>query len=87
MILEYLGFFLASFFFVGGVSLQTKVIQHSQYLVIVPLSLTISTMNYFVVNNAADNSFWYFMASAGLGSALGVLTSVVAHDKWMEKKP
>jgi len=85
-VLQFIGFFFASFMYVGCVAFQTKVLQHSQHLFVIPISLMISIMNYWVVNNAADNSFWYFMGSAGFGSALGVLCSCLLHDKMMLRK-
>lgn len=85
-LVEFIGFFCASFFYVGMLGLQTKFITHSQYWFIVPNSLLISVANYIVVTNVIDNSFGWFLASAGIGSALGILTSTFIHDHWMKKK-
>ena len=84
-LLAFLGFFAASFFYVGLLGFQTKVVAASQVKLAFPLSLCISSANFFVVANAAHNGYEYFMLSAGLGSACGITLSILAHD-WLTKR-
>ena len=79
--LEYLGFFAASYFYVGLLGLQQKVVATSNMSLLFPVSLLITTANYYVVTNASDNSYLWFMTTAGLGGACGIYTSIYMHDK------
>lgn len=87
--LEAIGFFIASFFYVGLLGIQTKTVMNNQYTMAFITSLFITTANYFVVNNAASNGYVYFIITSGLGAALGISCSIILHGKiseWFEKK-
>lgn len=83
-LVEFVLFFVASFFYVGMMGFQTKAVSASNWKIAFFISLSISVGNFFVVTNALNNNFYWFMLSTGLGSALGIMCSILAHD-WLAK--
>ena len=73
--------FAATFVNVFMLGIQTKVVMASRVIPAFIISLCISASLYVVINAATAGSLTWYMLSSGVGGALGVSASIVAHDK------
>lgn len=81
---EFAALFTASYLYVALLGVQTKMVVNSRWALAIGNSLLISCANYWVYNNATDNTFLWFMATAGIGSSLGIASAILGHD-WLER--
>lgn len=78
--------FVATYINVMLLGLQSKNIHRSMYLAAFVTSMSITATNYVFVKFAVDKSGLMFVAVAGLGGALGIVTSIWLHDRFFNKR-
>lgn len=83
-ILDYATIFVATFFLVGLLGLQSKHVMHSKYLAAAVTSMMISVSNFVFVHYAATGNLSVLLVTA-IGGAMGVVTSIYVHDNYLMK--
>jgi len=83
--IHYITLFLASFFLVGLLGLQSKNVQNSQYFMAALTSMAISISNFIFVKSIAFggyNTLYILMA----GGACGICCAIYIHDHLLSRK-
>jgi len=86
--IQYIILFIASFFLVGLLGLQSKNVQHSRYLAAALTSMSITVANFVFVKSVATGGF-DMMFTGMVGGACGIIVAIYAHDHHLmkEEKP
>jgi len=82
--LDYATIFVATFFLVGLLGLQSKHVQHSKYIAAALTSMAISVSNFVFVHYAATGGA-LVLAVTAVGGAMGIITSIYVHDNFLMK--
>ena len=83
--MSYIVLFIASFFLVGLLGLQSKNVQHSRYLSAAITSMAISVANFVFVKSVATGGF-DMMFTGMVGGACGIMVAIYAHDHHLMKR-
>lgn len=83
--IEYGILFIASFFLVGLLGLQSKNVQHSRYLAAALTSMAISLSNFIFVKSVAVGGIDTLIVVM-VGGASGIITAIYAHDHHLTKR-
>jgi hypothetical protein len=86
--IQYIILFVASFFLVGLLGLQSKNVQHSRYIAAAITSMAISLANFVFVKVVATGGL-DMMFTGMVGGACGIIVAIYAHDHHLmkEEKP
>ena len=82
--IDYIILFIASFFLVGLLGLQSKNVQHSRYLSAALTSMAITVANFVFVKVVATGGF-DMMFTGMVGGACGIIVAIYAHDHHLMK--
>lgn len=85
MLLTNIGIFASSFALTMFLGLQSKNVNQSRMIAAFFTSIGISICNIITVK-VAMNHDTFQIALMMLGSGLGIVTSILIHDKWTKKK-
>lgn len=77
--------FLASFFLVGLLGLQSKNVQHSRYLAAATTSMAITLANFIFVKAVATGGI-DMMFTGMVGGASGIMFAIYVHDHHLMKR-
>lgn len=83
--IEYIILFIASFFLVGLLGLQSKNVQHSRYLAAATTSMAISLSNFIFVKSVAVGGIDTLLIVM-VGGASGIMAAIYAHDHHLMKR-
>lgn len=83
--IEYGILFIASFFLVGLLGLQSKNVQHSRYLAAATTSMAISLSNFIFVKSVAVGGIDTLLIVM-VGGASGIMAAIYAHDHHLMKR-
>ena len=83
--MSYIVLFIASFFLVGLLGLQSKNVQHSKYVAAAITSIAISVANFVFVKSVATGGF-DMMFTGMVGGACGIMVAIYAHDHHLMKR-
>ena len=82
--INYVILFIASFFLVGLLGLQSKNVQHSRYLAAALTSMAISCSNFIFVKAVAMGGYDTLL-TVMVGGASGIMCAIYAHDHHLTK--
>jgi hypothetical protein len=82
--MSYIVLFIASFFLVGLLGLQSKNVQHSRYLAAATTSMAISISNFIFVKSVAVGGYDTLLVVM-VGGASGIIAAIYAHDHHLMK--
>jgi len=83
--IDYIILFIASFFLVGLLGLQSKNVQHSRYLSAALTSMAITIANFVFVKVVATGGL-DMMFTGMVGGACGIMVAIYAHDHHLMKR-
>ena len=83
--IQYIILFIASFFLVGLLGLQSKNVQHSRYLAAALTSMAISLSNFVFVKAVAVGGYDTLLVVM-VGGASGIMSAIYAHDHHLMKE-
>ena len=83
--IQYIILFIASFFLVGLLGLQSKNVQHSRYLAAALTSMAISLSNFIFVKIVTTGGLDTLLVTC-IGGASGIMVAIYAHDHHLTKR-